>query len=75
MKLDFTIYAKPNCVYCDRAKALIEEKGGTYEYVDVTQDAAKREALVGLGFRTVPVIYKGKTLIGTFEDLKEYYNE
>jgi glutaredoxin len=28
---NYIIYTRPDCGYCDRAKALIEQKGGGYQ--------------------------------------------
>ena len=39
------IYTKFGCPYCARAKALLEKKGQSYEEIDVSYDAPKREEM------------------------------
>jgi glutaredoxin len=57
------VYGKPQCPFCDQAKALLENKGVAYEYIDITQKPEAREMLVESGFRSVPQIYNGTTHI------------
>ena len=57
------VYSQPNCVFCDRAKALIESKGHTYVSVDITKDADARSFLIEQGLRSVPQIYNDARLI------------
>ena len=54
----FNVYGKPNCPFCDKAKALLELKGLEYAYIDVSTNAGAREMLVESGFRSVPQVYK-----------------
>jgi len=58
-----TVYGRPQCPFCDQAKALLENRGVAYEYIDITQDLEARQMLVDDGFRSVPQIYKGTTHI------------
>ena len=66
-----TVYTTPTCPYCSRAKSLLSGKGVQYKEVDVSQNAAEREALVTKagGRRTVPQIFIGETHVGGFDDL------
>lgn len=67
-----TIYTTPVCPYCVRAKNLLKQKGITsYEEIDVSADAAIRDAMVERagGRRTVPQIFIGDTHVGGFDDL------
>lgn len=76
----YTVYSKPNCPYCDHAKALLESKGLTYDVVnlDVGQpkdESAKyisrEELLIKIPTaRTMPQIFLGESLIGGFTELK-----
>jgi glutaredoxin len=64
------VYGKPQCPFCDQAKALLESKGVAYEYIDITKQPEAREMLVEAGFRSVPQIYNGTTHIpGGFQGL------
>ena len=57
-----TVYSKPACPFCDKAKHLLETKGIDFEIVDISQDIDAREFLVDSGFRTVPQIFKNGEL-------------
>jgi glutaredoxin len=57
------VYGKPQCPFCDQAKALLESRDVAYEYIDITQVPDARQMLVEAGFRSVPQIYRGTTHI------------
>lgn len=58
-----TVYSKPQCPFCDRAKQLLESRGVEYTVIDVSANPEAREYLVDQGLRSVPQIYRGTTLI------------
>lgn len=58
-----TVYSKPQCPFCDRAKQLLESRGVEYTVIDVSETPEAREYLVAQGLRSVPQIYRGTTLI------------
>jgi len=65
-----TVYGRPQCPFCDQAKALLENRGVEYTYVDITKQPQAREMLVEAGFRSVPQIYNNTTPIpGGFQGL------
>ena len=65
------IYTTPTCPYCHRAKALLAEKGVSYEETDVSADPAIRSAMTdrAAGKRSVPQIFIGDTHVGGCDDL------
>jgi glutaredoxin 3 len=65
------IYTTPTCPYCHRAKALLAEKGVSYEETDVSADPAIRSAMTDRagGKRSVPQIFIGETHVGGCDDL------
>lgn len=65
------IYTTFMCPYCARAKALLEKKGQSYNEIDVSYDAAKREEMTHKagGRRTVPQIWINGTHVGGCDDL------
>jgi glutaredoxin 3 len=65
------IYTTFMCPYCSRAKALLEKKGQTYNEIDVSYDAAKREEMTQKagGVRSVPQIWINGTHVGGSDDL------
>jgi len=60
----YFIIGKADCPYCEKAKALLEDKGVMYVYVDVqtgsdVANAVWKHFLVeDLGARTVPQVFK-----------------
>lgn len=78
----YTIYGKPNCPYCVRAKELLDAKGLEYNYFDVTKDSTKMEEMsklvieaTGKPARTVPQIVSPEgEYIGGFDDLYATFN-
>lgn len=65
------MYTSRVCPYCQRAKALLLQRGVTaIEEVRVDLDPAQREHMVALtGRRTVPQIFIGQTHVGGCDDL------
>lgn len=67
---DVLIYTTPTCPYCVRAKQLLQHKQAAYREVDVSRDAAERQALMArTGQRTVPQIFINGQHIGGCDDL------
>lgn len=67
------IYGKPQCTYCDQAKALATAKGHEVEYIDIAQagiDGAKLGELCGTPVRTVPQIFVDEKYVGGFTELQ-----
>lgn len=72
------IYSKPNCTYCDKAKALVKKLDMTYEEKVFGKDFTTPEELyeaVGKQVRTMPQIKIDGNLIGGYNQLVEYFNE
>ena len=67
---EMIIYSKDHCPYCDRAKALLSEKGIGYKEIRVDLDPeAFHTMLEKSKRRTVPQIFFGDKHIGGFDDL------
>ena len=60
-----TVYTKPNCPYCDAAKAWLEHQSVPFATVDVMQDPNALAFLRAEGHTKVPQIYRGDTLAVT----------
>ncbi len=67
------VYTTSYCPYCMRAKALLRNKGVTFEEFDVTDDPELRAKMVKLagGRRTVPEIFINREIIGGYDELYE----
>jgi len=70
-----TVYSKPACQYCVKAKDLLERLG--YEYTEkvVTKDISLEEFFKELGktVRTIPQIVIDGNHIGSYNELTEYF--
>jgi glutaredoxin len=70
-----TIYSKPNCPWCERAKTILTEQNLSYTELvlgsDYTRDELQ-ELLPNVERLTVPQIFIEGDYIGTYEDLKLY---
>ena len=59
--MKYVVIGTPVCGYCRQAKAVLEQKGLDYKYVDLTEVApAEQDRLMkiaGKEFRTVPQIF------------------
>lgn len=63
-----TIYSTPTCHFCHMAKDYFDEKGVTYNDIDVSKDMnAAREMIMKSGQRGVPVITIGDQFIVGFD--------
>ena len=72
------IYSKPNCVYCDKSKALVKGLGMTYEEKMFGKDFKSPEELyeaVGKQVRTMPQIIIDEKHIGGYNELVEYFSD
>jgi|TARA_B100000953_G_scaffold255505_1_gene219335 GrxC family glutaredoxin len=64
------IYMTNWCPYCRNAKTLLNNKGVSYEELNIDELGMTRNDLYDLtGGRTVPQIIINKILIGGFDDL------
>jgi glutaredoxin 3 len=60
-----TIYTKPWCGYCFRAKRLLDAKGVEYNEIDVTlDDHVEAEMIRRSGQTTAPQVFVGDRYIG-----------
>lgn len=65
------VYGKENCIFCTRAKNLLNSKGLFYRYIDAEKDEAAMTKIRRDGAKTFPAIYIDDRLIGGFEQLQE----
>ena len=67
--MSITIYSKPNCVFCDKAKAMVKNLNLDYEEKMFGKDFNSVEELyeaVGKQVRTMPQILIDGKLIGGY---------
>ena len=66
-----TIYTKPTCPYCIAEKALLRDKGATFNEISIEGDLRAAASLSQRsGRRTVPQIYIDDYHVGGYDDLK-----
>ncbi|WP_269522973.1 glutathione peroxidase [Coraliomargarita parva] len=68
-----TIFTKPGCPYCERAKALLKEKCYPFEEVVVGKDITLAGLKAICGEETAPQIYKDGSYLGTEEELERFF--
>lgn len=68
-----TLFTKPGCPFCARAKTMIEERGMTYEEIVVGRDATVRSVRAITGMETVPQVFINGDYIGSSEDLEKHF--
>ncbi|MGX5175191.1 GrxA family glutaredoxin [Aliikangiella sp. IMCC44653] len=71
----FTIFGRPGCGFCTRAKQLCEINELEYRYVDIWEENISKEDLaktIGKPVETVPQVFHGETHIGGCDDLEKY---
>lgn len=68
-----TVYSKKHCPFCDRAKALLTNKGIEFEEIKIDENTQAREFIMEQGHRTVPQIYfNGQLFVeGGFQGLSK----
>lgn len=68
---DVTIYTKPGCPYCHRAKGLLSRKGVSFSEIDIARERHRREEMIERagGGTTVPQIFVGRRHVGGCDDL------
>jgi glutaredoxin 3 len=71
------VWTKTVCPFCINAKKLLDLKGIEYEERNISQGEWTREQLLEAvpGARTVPQIFIDGKLIGTYDNLKEHFNQ
>ncbi len=75
--MTITIYSKNNCVYCNKAKALVKNLGLEYEEKKLEEFDSPKAMLedIGKNVRQMPQIKIDGELIGGYNQLVEYFNE
>ncbi|WP_207062748.1 glutathione peroxidase [Motiliproteus sp. SC1-56] len=67
-----TLFARPGCGHCARAKNLLEAHGITYEEIQLGRDVNHRGLKAVTGRQTVPQIYFDGKHIGGADELEAY---
>tara|TARA_B100000945_G_C20419252_1_gene616894 strand:- start:2808 stop:3035 length:228 start_codon:yes stop_codon:yes gene_type:complete len=75
--LKVSIYTKDNCIWCDRAKILLDSKKISYNEIDLSDDSERLKFYekIGDNVKTVPQVFIDDKRIGGFQDLRVFLNE
>ena len=73
--MQITIYSKNNCVYCDKAKALMKGLGHKFEEKKLESFDSPQAMIedIGKNVRTMPQIKIDDKLIGGYNQLVEHF--
>jgi glutaredoxin len=70
----YTIWGRPNCVWCDKAKKLMAYNFAEYEYKELTPETLEEFTKVTNGAKTVPQVFFYERLLGGYEELYHWFN-
>lgn len=75
--MNITVYSKDNCIWCDRAKNLLNSVNFEFDEIDLSNDEKRQEFYkrVGEGVSTVPQIYIDNIRIGGYPNLVTWFEE
>jgi len=64
------IYSQDTCPYCVRAKSLMNDKGISYQEINIQREQGQREEMIArTNRRTVPQIFINDRTVGGYDDL------
>ena len=72
--LDVTVFARPGCPHCARAKAALGNAGIDFEALELNRDYSDRSLRAVSGSTTVPQVFVNGKLIGGADDLDKWLN-
>jgi len=70
-----TIFGRPGCGFCLRAKQLCEINDLDFQYIDIWKEGISQQDLqktVGQPVSTVPQVFCGQEYVGGFTELESY---
>lgn len=72
--LKVEIYTKDNCIWCDRAKGLLNAHSINFTEIDLSDDGERQKFYkkIGDNVKTVPQVYINDKRIGGYPHLKEW---
>lgn len=73
--MSIVILTSPECMWCEKAKRLLDELKYDYTELDVTKEPGLLKFMQGLGLRTVPQVFDKHVRLGGYTDLTMLYGE
>ena len=79
----YTIYSKSVCLYCTKAKGLLQNERIPTLIVDCDKFLIENKeeffdqmkSLIGYEYKTLPIIFKNGRFIGGYNKTKDFYEE
>ena len=70
------IYTKDHCIWCDRAKGLLNAYSIDFEEFDLSNDEERAQFYEKLGdnVKTVPQVFINDQRVGGYQDLRAWLN-
>ena len=65
-----TIYTRPRCIWCWKAKRLLRAQGLAFEVRDASSPETRASLATRTGRRTVPQVFFGEAHIGGYDELR-----
>ncbi len=67
------VYTIPSCPYCDRAKALLTQRGVEFETIEIdpSDESQRKELFEKSKLRTFPQIFADDQAIGGYDQLAD----
>ena len=72
---EVTLFTKPGCPHCARAKAMLHERSIAFEEIILGENASVRSLRAVTGRETVPQVYIEGQHIGGADDLEAYFEK
>lgn len=54
--MSVTVYSKPSCVQCTATYRALDQKGISYEVIDISNNTEGYQTVQDLGYRQIPVV-------------------
>ncbi|MGH0036494.1 MAG: glutathione peroxidase [Myxococcota bacterium] len=72
---EITVFTRPGCPHCARAKALLEQRGLAFEEVEVGSDVSRSSLRAVAGTDTVPQVFIAGRHVGGADELTKYFEK
>ena len=70
------VWSKPNCPFCVKAKALLDQKGIEYEVREIGSGFTREDLLAAVPqAKTAPQIFLDNKLVGGYNELESMFKE
>ena len=73
MQESVSLFTKPGCPFCTKAKQMLLDRGIQYEEIVLGQDATTVSLRAMTGRATVPQVFIGGRHIGGSDDLEKFF--